>query len=251
MHDPLVVAFEIRRPWPQRSRMHDAKPGRARWRFRLHHDCVPDCDRDHGANPFPWWRPRSWTPFWTLAGRGYYWPSMITVWHREPGGRDSGDVCRHYVRVPQPDGTYRTRVLHGWQWHVHHWRIQVGPLQSLRRTLLTRCSWCGGRHRKGDPVNVSHQWDAPRERWWRGEPGLYHHGCSMIQNAHRVCLCDHAASTGRQYGACPDCGKLMSVTDPHYYAVRRVLARVPAGERGLAELAEVERMRKEQEGEQS
>ena len=61
MHDPMVVAFEIRRPWPERQ----ARPfGKTRWRFR-------------GA-------------FWNIAGRGLYWPGLVTIWHVEPEGRDSG-----------------------------------------------------------------------------------------------------------------------------------------------------------------
>ncbi|MEU3254990.1 hypothetical protein, partial [Streptomyces sp. NPDC006997] len=31
----------------------------------------------------------------------------------------------------------------------------------------------GGRDRKGDAVNISHQWGGPRGRWWQGEQGLF------------------------------------------------------------------------------
>jgi hypothetical protein len=51
MHDPLVVAFEIRRPWPRRDRAYDKKPGRV----SLHS-----------------WRG----PFWVIGGKGFYWPTM-------------------------------------------------------------------------------------------------------------------------------------------------------------------------------
>jgi hypothetical protein len=137
MHDPMVVAFEIRRPWPR----------------------------------------------WTRLGsrRTRYWPALITVWHIEPRGRDAGELCPHY-RVEQPeDGQPKTVLLNGWRFHAHHWRIQVHPLQKLRRRLLTRCASCGGRDRKGNPVNLSYSWGHdPDQRWWRGEIGLYHHGCPRL-----------------------------------------------------------------------
>lgn len=140
MHDPLTVAFEIRRPWPRANRYRTEQAARTGERWRV------------GG------------PFWVLAGRGLYWPALITVWHHDPSGYDD-TTCR------------RTR----WRLHVHHWRIQVPPLQQLRRRLLTRCARCGGRSVKGNPVNISHQWDGPRGRWWQGEPGLFHHGCSSTK----------------------------------------------------------------------
>jgi hypothetical protein len=185
MHDPLVVAFEIRRPWPRRERSHDSiRPHTdrvfPRWRFKLHHDCAA-CDEQEraehaGKRYFPWWKPSSWTPFWTVAGRGYYWPPLIVVWHREPRGHDSGEICKHLIRWQDEHGKWQSKILHGWRFHVHHWRIQVRPLQELRRRLLTRCAGCGGRHKRGHPVNVGF-WNGARGPWWRGERNLYHLGC--------------------------------------------------------------------------
>ena len=46
-------------------------------------------------------------------------------------------------------------IIYGWilraerrwyrhpRWHIHHWRIQVHPWQTLRRWLFERCSKCG------------------------------------------------------------------------------------------------------------
>lgn len=146
MHDPMVVAFEIRNPIPRRHKSHDAKPGKPRWR----------------------WSP----PFATVAGRGIYWRSLITVWHVEPGGRDALSVCGY-------DADGRRNIRSGrWRWHIRHWKIQVSPLQRWRRALLTRCEECG---RRGSP-NISHQWDRDhRQRWWKGERGLYHLQCSSLR----------------------------------------------------------------------
>lgn len=166
MHDPLTVAFEIRRPWPKADAWkteHAARFG-TRWEIG-------------GA-------------FWVLAGRGLYFPNLITIWHRDPSGYDH-TTC---------NGTR-------WRFHIHHWRIQVSPLQELRRRLLTRCAWCGGRHRKGDAVNHSHQWNGPRARWWQGEPGLFHRDCSAIERAHATCACDAPVLDGGNYGRCAVCDR--------------------------------------------
>jgi hypothetical protein len=184
MHDPLVVAFQMRRPWPRRS-----LAGRRRW----------------------------------------YWPPIVTVWHREPRGRDSGEVCRHYRHDTD---TGKTTILHGWRWHVHHWRIQIHAVQELRRRLLTRCAWCGGPHRKADPVNISHQWDGPRGPWWRGERGLYHWECSSIQHAHAMCVCDDPLTAYDGHGRCALCGKSRSYGQSQRHVDRaRIVARTPTGQR--------------------
>ncbi|MGI8333463.1 hypothetical protein ACRYCC_26220 [Actinomadura scrupuli] len=205
MHDPLVVAFEIRRPWPQRSRDRDGRP--ERWRIGK-------------------------SAFWTLAGRSFYFPSLITVWHREPGGRDSGEVCKHHSRYQDADGKWQWKFHHGWRFHVHHWKIQISPLQRLRRRLLTRCAWCGGRSTKGDAVNVSHQWDGPRGRWWQGEPGLYHHDCSAIDSAHSTCVCEHPVLEHDSYGRCARCEgyRPHGMTSEHLARARELKA-IPAGAR--------------------
>ncbi len=238
MHDPDVVAFEIRRPWPHRERARETKSDQRRWSFRLHHECG-DCTEEeraqHGPNPFPWWRPKSWTPFWTVAGKGWYWPPMITVWHREPDGRDSGEVCKHYTRHQDAAGKWQTKIRHGWKLHLHHWRLQLHPLQALRRWALTRCAWCNGRHRSSDPINVSSQWDAPRGRWWKGEAGLCHLDCSAIQRAHRTCTCPDPLLAHDGWGTCVLCGKGRSYGQAELRTEQaRLLAAVPAGQRDRA-----------------
>lgn len=244
MHDPMVVAFEIRRPWPKREPLYDVdRNGRGRWSIRLRHKCDEYCeDREEHAqrDPFPWWNPRSYSPFWTLAGKGFYWPSFITVWHVEPRGHDSGEVCKHHTRYQDENGKWRFKFHHGWRFHVHHWHIQISPLQSLRRWLLTRCAWCGGHHRKGDPVNLSHSWDGPRGRWWQGAPGVYHHDCSSIASAWASCVCerpvcDDYSPTYGPYGACAVCGKRRPFGRTEAQMARlRLLADVPKGGRDRA-----------------
>lgn len=205
MHDPAVVVFTIARPWPKRQ----ARPfGKSRWRFR--------------------------GKFWNIAGRGIYWPSIITVWHIEPDGHDSGTVCKRKSRKR----------------HVHHWRIQVHPLQHLRRWALTRCEWCGGRSRKGDMVNHSKQWDREPGHWWRGERGLFHGDCSSISTAHHVCVCGVGpypySLSGYDYGQCASCGlyrgwKSDKERDPAYPGEQSnlLMRSIPDGQRDAAKTEQV------------
>lgn len=66
-----------------------------------------------------------------------------------------------------------------WQhprWHIHHWKLQIHPLQSLRRWLFTRCTHCGRRYPWGYcPVSTS--WSEPKRKWYEGEKNTYHHDC--------------------------------------------------------------------------
>lgn len=170
MHDPYVVAFEIKRPWP--------------------------------------------SSYKTKTGRRRYWPAMITVWHREPGGHDSGTVCKRSA----------------WKYHVHHWKIQVRPLQRLRRWTLTRCAWCGGRSRKDDVINIGSSWNGVRSPWWRGERDLRHHDCDTVWRASRKCLCDSPLLSGDGHGECAFCGKYRSWGQGPNDA-DRLLASIPEGGR--------------------
>lgn len=229
MHDPDVVAFTIIRPWPSRSGLPAAHSQDIRWRIRHHHDrhyrhCPDRCR----TGPRPWWKPGSYSRFWRLAGRDLFWPPMITIWHREPGGADALSVCQR--RYQGRDG--QLHLTRTWHLHLHHWRLQVHPAQEARRRLLTRCAWCGGRHRKGDPVNVSHSWDGPRGRWWQGEPGLYHMNCSAVEIAARACTCTEPAPEHGDYGRCWRCGKYRAFGRTDEQVRReRALAAIPAGTR--------------------
>jgi hypothetical protein len=187
VHDPLTVAFQVRRPWPRKF---------------------------HGV----------------LEGRRY-WPAVVVVWHREPGGHDSGEVCKRYRRVfDEATRTWHQEWSNRWRLHFWHWRIQVPPLQDLRRWALTRCAWCGGPSRRGDLVNVSHSWDGPRGRWWQGTPGVFHSDCSAVALAHALCFCKNPLLQFGDHGTCLICGKFRAwrkVPDE----ADRLLAAIPPGTR--------------------
>jgi hypothetical protein len=209
MHDPMTVAFTIRRPWPEARK--GRKLSEKRWSV-------------------------SWSPFWNVAGVEYYWPSFITVWHVDPSGFDSNEDCPYSGN---------------WQWHVHHWKIQIHPLQQFRRWALTRCEWCGGRSRKGDYVNISHQWDREKGPWWKGERGLFHSDCSSISSAHNQCACHLDLGgpwennlSGCPYGLCGTCGKHRGWQSEHTPRddMNRLMQTIPVGGRDAVITAEVSRV---------
>lgn len=233
MHDPDVVAWEIRRPWPRLERQR----GGPRWsllrRRRPAPGSVPEAEAiASGRDPFPWWKARGWIWLPILAGFRVRFPALVTVWHREPGGRDSGDVCPHYVRWQLPGGEWQHRMVHAWRWHVHHFRLQIHPWQRARRRLLTRCDWCAGRHSRRDPVNMAALSTRERAPWWRGERGLYHHDCAAVAHAHSACLCNRPVLQYGDWGRCRRCRgfRAFGVTMERLQRIR-ILAAVPAGER--------------------
>ena len=210
MHDPMTVAFEIRRPWPKIRKATRPKP------FKIGFTC-----------------------FWYIGKYEWYWPGLITVWHVDPSGFDSNEDCPYSGN---------------WQWHIHHWKLQILPLQSLRRWALTRCEWCGGKSRKGDCVNHSQQWDRKPDPWWKGERGLFHDDCSSISRAHRQCTCEEETGgpweselSGYAYGPCAACGKFRGWQpqddrgNPRD-AANRILQSIPTGERDRVKIEEVHRM---------
>ncbi|WP_418346120.1 hypothetical protein [Rhodococcus pyridinivorans] len=183
MHDPTVLAFTIRRPWPEIRK-----------------------GRPHATARFPFVRFRN---------HELYFPDLINVWHVEPHGEDAlRGECR---------GTR-------WKWHIHHWEIQWCFLQHWRRRLLTRCAWCGGRSTKRDAVNCSLSWDSPKQPLWRGETHLFHHDCSTVQAAHKVCLCDDPLLDSGDHGKCLMCGRFRAWRQTPTDATR-YLAALPAGAR--------------------
>jgi hypothetical protein len=232
MHDPMVVAHEIWRPWPKISRPTHRGDGR---RIAVRYQWAK------------WYKPWSgWMKFWRFGAVELYWPGLITIWHVEPGGHDSGEVCKHHRRWQDDDGNWHSKATRRWKWHVHHWKIQIRPLGTFRRWLLTRCEWCGGKSRKGDYVNCSHQWDGERGPWWRGERGLFHMDCSSIETAHRTCICPDPLLDSRGYGKCAVCGGFRawsSAREDHPMYPKEqsalLLQSIPKGQRDPAKTAQV------------
>lgn len=91
---------------------------------------------------------------------------------RDPRDREAtiGRIIGCYLK------TYRRWWRHP-RWHVHHWRVQVHAIQSLKRRLFTRCEHCGKGFGWGQAVHTS-SWHGTGPRWFRSEPNVHHAGCS-------------------------------------------------------------------------
>lgn len=57
------------------------------------------------------------------------------------------------------------------RWHVHHWRIQIHPLQKLNRWLFKRCKVCGKRFGYNETPMGS----------WSGN-AIWHQSCDSTSN---------------------------------------------------------------------
>lgn len=186
MHDPMTLAWTIRRPFPQiRKRTMTHRP------------------------PFRWRSSHWYIGRWT-----FYWPSIIDCWHVEPKGHDSGEVCKHYLPAGEvsswkvwllpwyragkssehdPNGASYVWDKR-WKWtHWRHWSLRFIPYMTFNRWAFQRCEKCGGKSRRGHPVNVSHQWDGPRQRFGKSRPGLFHGDCSSIISLKRTIATDAEA----------------------------------------------------------
>lgn len=158
MHDPLVVAFEVPAPWPRRSRWREGRL--PRWGLNRRRRTNTE---NLGEPVYRWWRLQGYEP--TIAGRCYGLATLLTIWHREPGGRDMGEVCKH--RRQRADGTWH--YTNRWKWHAWHWHIQFHWWQKWRRFLFDRCDECKQRFPLGySPIGT-----------WGGEKH-WHHECSSL-----------------------------------------------------------------------
>lgn len=182
---------------PRKSKCYSCTDGKAHTTYEAlgiyEGDPCPDCAGRgyniiaHRRRPFFSWFE------WRGVTRSWYLPSVITIWHRDPETDGTDSSCRNHYRrrwreASKDPGRWVQREFWAWcmrrydRWHIHHWRIQVRPIQNLRRWAFTRCAGCGERLPYGYSPISSH-WDSPRrERWWSSEVGLWHHEC---YDAHR------------------------------------------------------------------
>lgn len=141
MHDPLTQAFRINFPWfrtwksPSGHKFRSWVPFITIWH--------KDPERDGSDNSCDWCGSKRkltghekefadavWDLATILDNRPYY-PD-------HPAHKAFESVKKHLREL---------RKVKGWRvhprWHIHHWRIQVHPWQTLRRWLFERCAKCG------------------------------------------------------------------------------------------------------------
>lgn len=72
------------------------------------------------------------------------------------------------------------------KWHIHHWRVQIRPLQRLRRYLFDRCSVCGEGFEMGESVYGG---------WYTEPPKLFR---STKNITHEKCISDRKRPSGKE-----------------------------------------------------
>ncbi len=177
MHDPRTVAFEIPRPWPQRTREGIERQLYGRWHWPTlitvwHVDPERDgsddsCDWHNRKRPLKPWEKGIVEAMWdleTLLDNRPHWP----------------DSPEHKAFQVLKSAVWEWRRRHGWRWHprwhVWHWSLQVHPLQALKRRLFTRCTKCGQPFRNNESV-FSGSWESDGPRWFRSERNVFHDRC--------------------------------------------------------------------------
>lgn len=70
---------------------------------------------------------------------GHVKPLDLDIWHREPGGHDSGEVCGYdYGRTAGQRAVFAVR-------HWRHLHLRWWPYLHIRRWIVERCDGCGRR----------------------------------------------------------------------------------------------------------
>lgn len=64
----------------------------------------------------------------------------LDIWHREPDGRDSGEVCGHAPNRGPARLAWAVR-------HIRHHRYRWWPWLHVHRWITHRCAGCGRRFR--------------------------------------------------------------------------------------------------------
>lgn len=158
MHDPMTVAHEIRYPWFERRK----NGGRRHRLFITIWHVDPETDGTDDSCDFSGTRP-SLRPterdlfnkllhFETLVGNDPFYSE-----HKQ-------EVADLYGALWRWRHDRRRRFRWSPSWHVHHWRLQVHPLQSLLHRF-ERCAKCGER-----------MGTATRYGSWYGDK-VWHGGC--------------------------------------------------------------------------
>mgnify|MGYP000075374856 CR=1 FL=1 len=146
MHDPSFLAFDIHAPIPlvDRWASKQYKQGKRFWKPVQRRTN----DENLGERVYPWWTLRGYSP--RVGSTIFKFPTIVEVWHDEPGGADMGDVCNYRERHGRPIR---------WAFaHRHHLRVKFMPVVVIRR-WRGRCSDCHRRFGRST-ARFSNGWDS-------------------------------------------------------------------------------------------
>ena len=164
MHDPDVVVFDLHAPIPYLAR---------KWCKNLPRTGIRRRRRTNSENlgepVYPWYRPEGYDV--TVIDNSVKLLELATVWHSEPGGADSGQVCGRL-----PSGSDFTWAKLRWSWaHREHIRIQWQLGRSWWRWYVQRCDDYGQRFRRRE-ARFGTGWDSGK---------VMHHACSSVRHLRR------------------------------------------------------------------
>lgn len=175
MHDPLSIAWEIKRPWPDKTALGDYKYYPAIvtvWHV--------DPEKDGTDDSCDWFgrkRKLSQTEKAIVAAS---W-NLERVLDNEPF-YPSHEA--HRLFQPLKDAIRQLHKRRGPRihprWHFWHYRIQIHAVQALKRWLFSRCCICGGRFSYGY-APLTYSWSGPGPRWFRSEPKVLHQECDTVR----------------------------------------------------------------------
>lgn len=180
MHDPMTMAFEIKNPF--------VKPSESGWRPSLITIWHVDPETDGSDDSCDWFY-FGLTESERMAALDLVTNEVdnLLIYVRSMDKRDVETVLFAQWRKARQFHNPRSWWKHP-RWHIHHWRIQVHPVQQLRRWLFTRCERCGKRFPYGySPVSSGNYIKA---HGFHGERSLYHHDCYQIRVAERNSIHD-------------------------------------------------------------
>lgn len=180
MHDPMTVAHEIRRPWPDKKSKLDPN-----WKYYPSLVTIWHVDPEtDGTDDSCDWFYSDFTKEERAAALALITNEFdnLNLYFRDMDPRDKEWVMLAQWRMARQFYKPRPWYKHP-RWHIHHWKLQWHFGQALKRYLFSRCSRCGKRF----PWNyapMSDSWNGTGPRWFRGERGVYHHECGSSANRH-------------------------------------------------------------------
>lgn len=172
MHDPMTVAFDIKSPFRGKPSQWSPKGYRETWITIWHVDPEADGTED-SCDWFGWKRPLS--PEERAIFDALY--NLETILDNRPFFPDHEAHARFQ---PLKDSIRQLCKRKGWRihprWHIWHWKIQIHPLQQLKRMLFSRCCKCGGWFKYGESC-IGYSWNGRGPGWFRNRENIAHIRC--------------------------------------------------------------------------
>lgn len=171
MHDPMTVAFEIKYPWKEKPTKYFPNGHRDTFITIWH----VDPEKNGNDDSCDWFGSYRRLNSKEMAITEAIF-DLESILYNEPF-YPSHPAYLRFQKLKEAQRKWRQRGfrLHP-RWHVWHWKIQIHPLQKLRRWLFSCCAKCGNGFVWGySPVSMG--WSNKKTRFFKGEEDVYHFEC--------------------------------------------------------------------------